>query len=178
MITITYAKLTTENFDEHSLDLFKRYQEVKQCLRYVNDQYIYVDNSFVEDWDIEKCRIVANEIIHAIKNGAIAYGAFYGNRVIGFIYVDTNYFGKENQYIELKLFQVSSEFRNKGIGKSLFSLTCTEAKKTKATKLYISAHSSKESQEAYRHIGCVPAQEINQQLAEDEPCDIQMEYSL
>ena len=45
-------------------------------------------------------------------------------------------------------------------------------------KLYISAHSSKESQAAYKAIGCVHAEEINQKLAEEEPCDVQLEYVL
>ena len=44
--------------------------------------------------------------------------------------------------------------------------------------LYISAHSSMESQAAYRALGCVHAQEINAALAQVEPCDVQMEYLL
>ena len=47
-----------------------------------------------------------------------------------------------------------------------------------AEKLYISAHSSKESQAAYRALGCVHAEEINAKLAQEEPCDVQMEYRL
>ena len=55
---------------------------------------------------------------------------------------------------------------------------CEEAKRLGADKLYISAHSSKESQAAYKAIGCVHAKEINQKLAEEEPCDVQLEYIL
>ena len=44
--------------------------------------------------------------------------------------------------------------------------------------LYISAHPSKESQAAYRSLGCVEAEEINKAIAENEPFDIQMEYVL
>ena len=47
-----------------------------------------------------------------------------------------------------------------------------------AKKLYISAHSSKESQEAYRRLGCIEAQEVNMEIAQNEPFDIQMEYQL
>lgn len=99
MNTITYAKLTAENFAEYSLDLFKRYQNVTQSLRNVNGQYVYVDNPFYEDWDLEKCRSVAKDAIYAINTGAIAYGAFYNNRVVGFAYLGTDYFGSKNQYI-------------------------------------------------------------------------------
>lgn len=34
------------------------------------------------------------------------------------------------------------------------------------------------SQATYKAIGCVHAEEINQKLAEEEPCDVQMEYVL
>ena len=47
-----------------------------------------------------------------------------------------------------------------------------------ADKLYISAHSSKESQAAYRALGCTPAEEVNEGLAAAEPFDVQMEYRL
>ena len=60
----------------------------------------------------------------------------------------------------------------------IFYKACEEAKRLGADKLYISAHSSKESQAAYKAIGCVHAEEINQKLAEEEPCDVQLEYVL
>ena len=53
-----------------------------------------------------------------------------------------------------------------------------EAKQSGADKMYISAHSSKESQAAYKALGCVHAIEINRKLAEEEPCDVQLEYVL
>lgn len=65
-----------------------------------------------------------------------------------------------------------------GIGRELFRLACEEAHKHGAKKLYISAHSSKESQSAYRALGCVEAEEIDPVIAENEPFDIQMEYRL
>lgn len=47
-----------------------------------------------------------------------------------------------------------------------------------ADKLYISGHSSKESQAAYSALGCKHAEEINEILAEAEPFDVQLEYIL
>ena len=178
MNAITYKKLTLDNFNGHSLDLFRRYQEIDQTLQKVNDNYVYISSPFTEDWNREKCRDVAKEIIEAISSGAITYGAFFEGRIIGFAYLGTELFGSNKQYIELKIFQVSYEFRNKGIGKELFRLVCNDAKNAGAEKLYISAHPSKESQEAYSHLGCVFAKEVNQELAENEPFDIQMECTL
>ncbi|MBR0125205.1 MAG: hypothetical protein IJM03_07650 [Treponema sp.] len=57
-------------------------------------------------------------------------------------------------------------------------MACKKAKEIGAKKLYISAHSSKESQAAYRRLGCTEAAEINQAIAENEPYDVQMEFVL
>ena len=66
----------------------------------------------------------------------------------------------------------------RGIGKTVFYQACEEARRLGADKLCISAHSSKESQAAYKALGCVHAKEINPKLAEEEPCDVQLEYVL
>jgi len=47
-----------------------------------------------------------------------------------------------------------------------------------AEKLYISAHSSVESQAFYRSMGCAEAEEYNARHVELEPCDCQLEYLL
>jgi hypothetical protein len=44
--------------------------------------------------------------------------------------------------------------------------------------LYISSHSSEESQAVYRAVGCCEAKEINERLAEEEPYDCQLEFPL
>ena len=87
-------------------------------------------------------------------------------------------FGVTAKYVQLVCFQVSEEYRRQGIGRKLFSMVCEEARQLCADKLYISAHSSKESQAAYRALGCTPAEEINEELAAEEPFDVQMEYRL
>lgn len=175
---ISYQKLSDANFHENSLDDFIRRQEVTECWRRVDGELVLVPMCFVEDWDISKRRSVAGEILSFIKDGGFAYGAFFGGSTVGYICVSGKYFGSEGQYIELTLFHVSEPFRRMGIGKELFRLACDEARRLGAGKLYISAHSSKESQAAYRSLGCVEAVEINAEIAENEPFDIQMEYRL
>lgn len=68
--------------------------------------------------------------------------------------------------------------RGQKVGKRLFALGCEEARALGAGRLYISAHSSEESQAAYRALGCNHAEEIDAALAAAEPCDVQMEYRL
>lgn len=174
---ITYAKLTPENFSPHSLDRFIRLQEVKECWRNVEGELTLVPCAFTEDWDLVKRREIAAEILEGLRTG-FSFGAFSQGEVVGYILVDGALFGGRSQYAELKLFHVSQPFRRMGIGKELFRLACEGAKSIGAEKLYISAHSSKESIAAYHRLGCTQAQEINERIAQSEPFDLQLEYCL
>lgn len=135
-----------------------------------------VPNEFTEDWTVEKYREVAAGISCRLEKDLSAFAAFCGNRIVGFVTVEHEVFGKSAKYVNLEQFQISEGFRAHGTGRKLFTLACTEAKNLGAQKLYISSHSSKESQAAYRALGCVPASEVNGKMAEEEPFDIQMEF--
>ena len=179
MNTITYLLLTEKNFNENSLDDFLRHHEVKECWRKnSNNEYVLAANEYVEDWDLNKRKEVAREILLKIAGKGFAYGAFCEEKVVGYILVSNEFFGSSKQYMELLLYHVSEPYRRRGIGKELFALACKTAKELGAKKLYISAHSSKESQAAYRKLGCIEATEINQVIAENEPYDVQMEFVL
>lgn len=65
-----------------------------------------------------------------------------------------------------------------GIGRGLFELITEKAKEMGARKLYISAHSSEESQAFYIKLGCHEAIEYNEKLVAEEPCDCQLEFVL
>ena len=84
----------------------------------------------------------------------------------------------EKQYVQLVSFQVSEPYRGIGVGRKLFDKAVETAREYGAKKLYISAHSSKESQAAYNAFGCVHATEIISWIADEEPCDVQLEYVL
>jgi len=177
MTDIIFAKLTPENFTPHSLDRFIRLQEVKECWRNVEGELTLVPCAFTEDWDLVRRREVAAEILEGLRTG-LAYGAFSQGEVVGYILVDCTLFGSRSQYAELKLFHVSQPFRRMGIGKELFRLASEGAKAISAEKLYISAQSSKETIAAYHRLGCTQAQEINEQIAQSEPFDLQLECCL
>ncbi|MCD4712627.1 MAG: GNAT family N-acetyltransferase, partial [Clostridiales bacterium] len=106
------------------------------------------------------------------------FGAFEENRLVGFASVENEYFGSKNEYLQLSSIHITNGSRGSGIGKKLFQLACESAKKSGAKKLYISAHSSKESKAFYDALGCVEAVEYNEKLVEMEPYDCQMEYLL
>lgn len=122
---------------------------------------------------------MADSILNGIIKGKmIAYGAFDRGTVIGFSVIGTEFFGSINQYLQLIEFEVLFPYRGKGIERRLFSSASSSALSLGAEKLYISAHSSKESQTVYRKLGCIEAEEINERLRDKEPCDVQMECPL
>jgi len=93
------------------------------------------------------------------------WGVFYkNNELIAFASLLSDFFGSENQYLQLIQVHTSYEHRHKGIGKELFKISAEKAKYMGARKLYISTHSSEESQFFYQSIGCVDTNEIRSWL--------------
>lgn len=173
-----YKRLNTENFSMTSLDNFQRYQEVFCCWRNIDGEYLLKPVHYIEDWNLAEKRKLAQKILNGISNGCSAYAAIINDEIVGFAFLERELFGSENQYVDLAEFYVSKPQRRMGIGKKLFDMVCDGAKELGAKKIYISAHSAKESIAAYKSYGCVLAEEINIDLAEREPCDLQMEYCL
>jgi len=175
---ITYEKLSAGNFDTHTLDGFIRRQEVSECWRRVDGVWKLLPIAYVEDWDLPGRRKRAENILRGILGGGAAYGAWDQGQLVGFARLAVPRFGSENQYIDLAQFHVSLPYRGRGIGRELFGMACAGARELGASKLYISAHSARETMAAYRALGCVEAEEINRALAEKEPCDVQLEFPL
>ncbi len=174
---VRIVPLSLDNFHEDSLDGFIRHQEVHECWRCESGQWELRPIAFTEDWHHADLRKQAADILHGLQSGYPAVGAFAGDSLIGFATLGQQ-FGRHGQYIELVSYHVSSPWRGHGIGRQLFGAICDAARACGAGKLYISAHSSKESQAAYRALGCGPAEEIDAVRAEREPDDVQMEYLL
>lgn len=174
---IRYERLNSHNFTARSLDDFVRHQAVREVWREIDGVWRLVPNSFEEGWSREQCRQAAAEVAAHMESDQSAFGAFAGETVVGFATVSHRLFGETARYAQLVCFQVSEPYRRQGIGRTLFALAEEEMQRLGAEKLYISAHSSKESQAAYRALGCTPAREINETLAAEEPFDVQLEYS-
>lgn len=172
------VELTSANFFARSLDDFERRQSVEHCWRKTGNGYSLLPVVYTEDWSLSERREMARKILYQLSLGSVAYGAMQDGRIVGFALVINQRFGSENQYVDLAEFYVSAPYRRKGIGKALFRVSCSAAQKIGAQKLYISAHSAEESIAAYKSYGCVLAREINQTLAEKEPCDLQLEFKL
>ena len=178
METITYGKISDNNFSLTSLDRFDCRQEVRECWRRVDGRWKLLPIAYTEDWNAAQRRSMAEALLRSLRAGGLAYGAWAADRVVGFALLDKNRFGSAGQYVDLAEFYVSQPFRGRGIGRVLFRMAGEGAKALGASRLYISAHSARESIAAYRALGCVEAEEINWPLARKEPCDVQLEYRL
>ena len=158
---------------------FSRHQNITKCWRKVDGKWIIIDNPFVEDWGKAEYEELVRDLKHTIKTGGAVYGAFdEGGRLVGFVSVENELFGSKKQYIELSSMHVTEDMRGRGIGKRLFLTAACWAKEQGAEKLYISGHSSVESQAFYKAMGCREAEEYSAYHVEKEPCDCQLELPL
>lgn len=176
---IQYKQLIIDDVREGLLDYFNRFQEVKKVWRIIENKKVLIEHPFTEEMDKrEKNALIMGHFAECIREGGCVFVALYQNNVIAFATLPYAFFGSRNQYVNIAEFYTSYEFRGYGIGKNLFAQCAEQGKKWGAEKLYISSHSAEETVAFYRSVGCVDAIEINQRLAEKEPYDIQMEYSL
>ena len=178
MKTINYKKLTKDEVGLSLFSKFNRYQEVKKCWRKENGEWILKEIFFIEHWGPDEYKYLVRCLKNTIVSGGTVFGAFNKNVLVGFASLENDFFGSKNEYLQLSSIHTSYENRGKGIGKRLFSLVCERAVEMGAKKLYISAHSSEETQAFYKALGCIEAKEYNESLVAQEPCDCQLEYSL
>lgn len=177
-MNINYIQLTEEEIELQLFQGFRRHQEVTRCWRKENGKWLLKDVSFVEDWSKAEYAFLVKCLKNTARTGGFVFGAFENKRLVGFASVENSPFGSREQYVQLSCIHVSEESRGKGIGKRLFVIACEGGRRLGAEKLYISAHSAKESQAFYHAMGCIETVEYNKELSEAEPCDCQLEKML
>lgn len=112
-----------------------------------------------------------------LENGGIAFGCFDVEKLIGYAVMNGNIFSQQS-YVLLDQLFVSNSYRGKGIGKKLFALCAEQARLIGAKKLYLCAGSAENTIAFYGKMGCVLAAEPDRKLVEEDPRDIQLEYTL
>jgi len=178
MAEIAYRAIRAEDVYEGMLADYRRHQVVKRRWARADGEWAVVEDDFVDDWGVAERAEVAESVRACAGDGGLAFGAFDGERLIGFATVGSRRFGSAGQYVQMRQMHVSEEYRGQGVGKRLFRMASDAARARGDVKLYISTQSSVETQGFYRGMGCVDAEEINQALSEAEPYDCQVEYLL
>ena len=123
------------------------------------------------DWHLDHFR-------KTIENGGYSFGCFDNETLVGYGTLEAKVFGKKSKYVLLDQLFVSKDYRNRKIGKQIISMCAKQAKSLGANKLYLCAGSSEATIAFYKKIGCVNAEEINWELFEEDPNDMQLELQL
>lgn len=172
----------TLHFSEISRELFRnfeRHQTVTKCWRKIDGEWCIRDIAFIDQWSEEDYTALVRCLQHTLSTGGVVFGVWNDSGELkGFSSVESKPFGTVSRYLDLSCLHVSEELRGQGIGRKLFTLAAEWAKAHGADKLYISGHSSVETQAFYRAMGCTEAAEYNMEHVLLEPCDCQLELLL
>ena len=173
-----YRSLQENEINRELFRDFIRRQVVTKCWRRKNGEWLIKDEPFIDDWTEQDYEVLIECLKRKVGTGGLIYGAFYEEKLKGFVAVLPEIFGGENKYIDLAAIHVSQDMRGTGIGTVLFKEAKRWAKEKGAEKLYISAHSAVESQAFYKRMGCVEAAWYKKEHVEEEPFDCQLEVKL
>ena len=175
---LQYRRLTAEEIGRALFNDFSRRQCVTKCRRREQGQWVIKDAPFIDDWSEADYQVLVACLQNTVSTGGFVYGAFYDDRLKGFVSVEAELFGGENRYLDLSSIHVSEDMRGHGLGKALFTAAKEWAAARGAKKLYISSHSAVETQAFYKAMGCVEAQLYHKGHVEAEPYDCQLECPL
>ena len=173
-----YRALAESDITRGLFSNFTRRQTVTDCWRRVDGEWVVRSDPFVDDWSEEDYQKLIRDLRATIAANGFVMGVFLDGDLKGFAAVAPRLFGADGDYLDLAAIHVSEDMRGKGAGRALFILAKTWAKGHGAKKLYISAHSSVESQAFYRVMGCTEAREKDPEHVRREPFDVQLECSL
>lgn len=177
-MTIQYRSLKEDEICRGLFAQFIRRQEVTDCWRRVNGEWVIREDPFIDDWTEEEYQELVSLLKRTVDRGGIVLGAFCDNVLKGFASVEAGIFCPEQGYLDLSSIHVSEDMRGKGIGRRLFQAVKEWARAHGGRKLYISAHSAVESQAFYKAMGCVEAKVYHQGHVAAEPYDCQLECDL
>ncbi len=177
-MVMQYRKLSVDEICRELFGQFIRRQDVRKCWRKEEGMWVIRDAPFIDDWSEADYRILIACLKNTVRTGGLVYAAFYGDALKGFVSVESDLFGRDEEYLDLTSLHVSEDMRGQGIGRKLFLAAASWAKEKGAGKLYISGHSAVETQAFYKAMGCVEAKEYSQKHVEAEPYDCQLECRL
>ncbi|MFD1019539.1 GNAT family N-acetyltransferase [Thalassobacillus hwangdonensis] len=175
---LTIKSIQSADITANMLDHFERKQETRNVHVQTNGNLINKEDAFEDDWTNEDKRNIVAHFDTVLNDGGAVIVAEQSGMVVGFAVIEGNLFGSRDTYLELSFIHVTRQMRGKGIGEMLMEKVRDEAKRLGASKLYIGAHPNVATQSFYRKIGCVLAEEVNQEIYDREPRDIQLELLL
>jgi GNAT superfamily N-acetyltransferase len=113
-----------------------------------------------------------------IDSGGRVFAAWDERRLVGLGSLDVSGVGGDRAVMKLDMLYVSSEYRRRGIGRSLTEMAASLARSLGATALYISATPTRGTVDAYLHMGASLLGATDPELFAREPEDIHLALSL
>jgi GNAT superfamily N-acetyltransferase len=110
-----------------------------------------------------------------VGSGGAAFGAFDGERLLGFSVVRS---GLDDEMAQLAGLYVDRTWRRHGLGRTLLFCAVESARSSGATGLYVSSSRYESAVEFYLSFGFRPLETPNPQLFQMEPHDIHMSMSI
>jgi GNAT superfamily N-acetyltransferase len=110
-----------------------------------------------------------------IRDGGTAFGAFAGDRFVGFAVLRVKL---TEDTAQLAALYVDRQWRRKGVAAQLVNEVSRAARKTGAASLYVSATRSDSAVSFYLNAGFEPLDVPNARLFDLEPFDIHMSMDL
>ncbi len=175
---IVYRTLSAEELTPALFGSFVRTQNVTKVWRKRNGAWVIEDDPFVDDWTPADYEFLCTCLRNTVAGNGLVLGAFSDDGLKGFASVEGEALGSRSQYRDLTSLHVSQDARRHGIGRALFKAACEFAAANGGEKLYISSHSAVETQDFYRAMGCIEAEEYSAAHVEQEPFDCQLERAL
>ncbi|WEG12235.1 GNAT family N-acetyltransferase [Pullulanibacillus sp. KACC 23026] len=126
------------------------------------------------NWDEDHYKEIISRYEYEVSSGGAAYGAFDGDRLVGFAVLEHKFRGKDNDQLQIDLMYVTREYRRQGIGSKIFEALSREAAKRGARQLYISATETESAVKFYSNHGSSITPNVDTELFEKEPNDVHM----
>ena len=132
----------------------------------------------ISGFDSKELDLMIQNQVEILEFGGCVIGAFEEDKLVGVCSVDKRLFGESDQFSKMDILYISSDFRGKGVGKSLLNQAIATAKTFGAIQLYISATPTRSTIDFYLNLGAELIEEPDPRLYELEPEDIHLELSV
>jgi predicted N-acetyltransferase YhbS len=126
-------------------------------------------------WPPGEAEVYTPRFLECFDRGGWFCGLFDGDRLVGVAILDSKPIGPQRDQFQLKFLHVSNGYRRRGLGKRLFELAQSAARRRGARRMYVSATPSENTIEFYRRRGCRVTPQPDPALFELEPEDIHLE---
>lgn len=155
-------------------------REIVKQVYYLDNGQLKLKNKFydIKTWKADELERSIEHLYEIYDGHGCILGAFVEGKLIAVSALDSEFFGKNRNYLQLYFFHVDSRYRELGFGKKLLKRTIIKAKELGAKKLYISATPSQKTINFYLSMGCELTSEVNPRLFELEPEDIHLQLPL